>query len=92
MQALGVSWGDRKGRRRSIAMMAVVAAAVLPAPSLAGAPAAHKTVLQQVIVQATKDAGEIQIEAHKDGWDGATLTPATITIKTKRVEMRPAVS
>jgi len=48
--------------------------------------------LAQVIVQATKVAGEIQVEAHKDGWEGANLTPATITIKTKRVEMRPAVS
>ena len=48
--------------------------------------------LAQVIVQATKEAGEIQVEAHKDGWEGANLTPATITIKTKRVEMRPAVS
>jgi len=44
-----------------------------------------------VIVQATKQAGEMQIEAHRDGWDGAGLTPATITIKTKQVELRPAV-
>jgi beta-galactosidase len=48
--------------------------------------------LAQVIVQATKEAGEIQIEAHKDGWDGANLTPATITIKTKQAELRPAVA
>jgi len=47
--------------------------------------------LAQVIVQATKDAGEIKIEASKDGWGGADLTPATITIKTKRVELRPTV-
>jgi beta-galactosidase len=47
--------------------------------------------LAQVILQSTKEAGEIQIEAHKDGWEGANLTTATITIKTKRVEMRPAV-
>jgi len=47
--------------------------------------------LAQVIVQATKEAGEIKIEASKDGWGGADLTPATITIKTKRVELRPTV-
>jgi beta-galactosidase len=47
--------------------------------------------LAQVIVQATKEAGEIQVEAHKDGWDGANLTPATITIRTKKVESRPEV-
>jgi beta-galactosidase len=47
--------------------------------------------LAQVIVQATKEPGEIQIEAHKDGWDGPNLTPATITIKTKQVEVRPTV-
>jgi beta-galactosidase len=45
----------------------------------------------QVIVQATKEPGEIQIEAHKDGSDGASLTPATITIKTQQAELRPAV-
>ena len=42
--------------------------------------------LAQVIVQATKEPGEIQIEAHKDGWDSAT-----ITIRTKQVELRPTV-
>jgi len=47
--------------------------------------------LAQVIVQATKESGEIQIEAAKDGWDGATLTPATITIRTKKAALRPAV-
>jgi beta-galactosidase len=48
--------------------------------------------LAQVIVQATKEAGEIKIEASKDGWEGPELTPATITIKTKQVELRPAVA
>ena len=48
--------------------------------------------LAELIVQSTKEAGEIQIEAHKDGWDGPNLTPATITIKTKQVELRPAVA
>jgi beta-galactosidase len=47
--------------------------------------------LAQVIVQATKEAGQIQIEAHKEGWDGPSLTPATITIRTKQVDLRPAV-
>ena len=48
--------------------------------------------LAQVIVQSTKEPGEIQIEAHKDGWEGPNLTPATITIKTKQVELRPSVA
>jgi beta-galactosidase len=47
--------------------------------------------LAQVIVQATKEPGDIQIEAYKDGWDGANLIPATITIKTKQAEQRPSV-
>ena len=47
--------------------------------------------LAQVIVQSTKEPGEIQIEARKDGWEGPNLTPATITIKTRQVELRPAV-
>src|SRR4051794_5046538 len=37
-------------------MVAAVTAVVLPAPGLTGAPAAHKTVLQQVIVQAIPGA------------------------------------
>ena len=48
--------------------------------------------LAQVIVQSTKEPGEFQVEAHKDGWEGPNLTPATITIKSKQVEMRPAVA
>jgi beta-galactosidase len=47
--------------------------------------------LAQVIVQSTKDAGEIRIEAVKEGWDGPELTPAKLVIVTKRVEPRPAV-
>ena len=47
--------------------------------------------LAQVIVQAGKRAGEIHIEAVKEGWDGAELTPAKLVIVTKRVEPRPAV-
>jgi serine protease AprX len=56
MQALGVSWGDRKGRRRTAAMVAAVTAVVLPVPGLAATPTAHRSVLQQVIVQAVPDA------------------------------------
>ncbi|MDE3201744.1 MAG: DUF4982 domain-containing protein [Acidobacteriota bacterium] len=48
--------------------------------------------LAQVILQSTKRPGEIRIEAVKEGWDGAELTPAKLTITTKRVEPRPAVA
>ena len=47
--------------------------------------------LAQVILQSTKRAGEIHIEATKDGWDGPELTPAKLVITTKQVEPRPAV-
>jgi beta-galactosidase len=47
--------------------------------------------LAQIIVQSTKDAGQIQIEAFKEAWDGQNLTPAKITVKTKQVEPRPTV-
>ena len=47
--------------------------------------------LAQVIVQATKRPGEIRIEAVKEGWDGPELTPAKLTITTKRVTLRPTV-
>jgi beta-galactosidase len=47
--------------------------------------------LAQVIVQGTRRAGEIRIEAVKEGWDGPELTPAKLTITTKKVEPRPAV-
>jgi beta-galactosidase len=47
--------------------------------------------LAQAIVQSTKSAGEIHIEATKEGWDGPELTPAKLVITTKRVEVRPAV-
>jgi beta-galactosidase len=48
--------------------------------------------LAQVIVQAGWRPGEIRIEAVKEGWDGPELTPAKITITTKRVALRPAVA
>jgi len=47
--------------------------------------------LAQVIVQSTKEPGEIQIEAYKEGWEGPELTPAKVTIKTKQAQLRPAV-
>jgi beta-galactosidase len=47
--------------------------------------------LAQVILQSTKNPGEIHIEAVKEGWDGAELTPAKLVIKTKQVEIRSSV-
>jgi beta-galactosidase len=47
--------------------------------------------LAQVILQSTKAAGEIHIEAAKEGWDGTELTPAKLVITTKAVEPRPSV-
>jgi beta-galactosidase len=44
--------------------------------------------LAQVIVQATKRAGEIRIEAFKEGWDGVELTPAKLAIATKKARTR----
>jgi beta-galactosidase len=50
--------------------------------------------LAQVIVQSTKRPGEIHIEAVKDpkAWDEPELTPAKVVIRTKQVELRPAVA
>ena len=47
--------------------------------------------LAQVIIQSTKEPGEIHIEAVKEGWEGVELTPAKLIIKTRRVELRPQV-
>ena len=47
--------------------------------------------LAQVIVQASREPGEIRIEAFKEGWDGPELTPAKLVITTGKVETRPAV-
>lgn len=47
--------------------------------------------LAQVIVQSTKEPGEIRIEAVKEGWNGPELTPFKLAIRTKRVELRPQV-
>ncbi len=48
--------------------------------------------LAQVILQSTNDAGEIHIEAVKDGWDGPELMPCKLTIATRQVQPRPRVS
>ena len=47
--------------------------------------------LAQVIVQSTQEPGEIHIEAVKEGWAGAELTPFKLTITTKKVDLRPQV-
>ncbi len=47
--------------------------------------------LAQLIVQSTKVAGEIHIEASKEGWDEPELTPAKLRIVTRQVQLRPAV-
>ena len=45
-----------------------------------------------VIVQASRVPGEIRSEAFKEGWDGPELTPAKLSISTRRVELRPTVA
>ncbi|MFP5234770.1 MAG: beta-galactosidase GalA [Acidobacteriota bacterium] len=47
--------------------------------------------LAQVIVQSTKQPGEIQVEAIKDGWEGPALTPGKVTITTTQVTPRASV-
>jgi len=47
--------------------------------------------LAQVIIQSSQRPGEIHIEAAKEGWDGAELTPAKLVITTRAVEIRPQV-
>jgi beta-galactosidase len=48
--------------------------------------------LAQVIVQSSRNPGEIRIEAIKEGWDGPELTPTKLTILSRKVQQRPAVS
>ncbi len=48
--------------------------------------------LAQIILQATREPGEIHLEAVKEGWDGPELTPAKLSITTKEVKLRPAVA
>jgi beta-galactosidase len=47
--------------------------------------------LAQLIVQSTQNAGEIRIEAVKDGWDGPELTPAKLVVVTRKAEVQPEV-
>ncbi|HEY3706465.1 MAG TPA: beta-galactosidase GalA [Terracidiphilus sp.] len=50
--------------------------------------------LAQVIVQSTKRAGEIHIEAMKDSkfWEEPEITPAKLSVVTRQAELRPAVA
>jgi len=47
--------------------------------------------LAQLIVQSVRHAGEIHIEAVKEGWDGPELTTAKLVIVTRKAELPPAV-
>jgi len=47
--------------------------------------------LAQVILQSTRSAGEIRIEAVAGGRNGGGLTPASLVIATKAVELRPSI-
>jgi len=47
--------------------------------------------LAQVILQSTMKAGEIHLEAVKEGGDGPELTPANLVITSEHVEARAAV-
>jgi beta-galactosidase len=44
--------------------------------------------LAQVIVQSTKNPGEITVEAYTEEWPGPKLPTATLIIKTKKAELR----
>jgi beta-galactosidase len=47
--------------------------------------------LAQVILQATKNAGSIVLEAYTEPWPGPQLTTAKLSITTKKVEPRPVI-
>jgi beta-galactosidase len=47
--------------------------------------------LAQVIVQATRTPGAITVEAYTADWPPPKLAPARVTIRTKKVDPRPAV-
>ncbi len=47
--------------------------------------------LAQVIVQSTKTAGTITVEAYTDPYPQPVLPPVRVSITTKKVELRPAV-
>jgi beta-galactosidase len=48
--------------------------------------------LAQVIVQASKTAGEITVEAWTEDWPPPKLKAATLVIRTKAAKLRPAVT
>jgi beta-galactosidase len=48
--------------------------------------------LAQVIVQANKNAGSILVEAYTEEWPGPKLPSTTVTITTRKVELRASVS
>ena len=47
--------------------------------------------LAQVIVQSTRQPGEIHIEAAREDPDSPELSPPKVVITTRRVELRPSV-
>jgi beta-galactosidase len=47
--------------------------------------------LAQVIVQASKTPGTIVLEAYTEDWPGPKLPSTTLTITTKKVDLRPAL-
>lgn len=47
--------------------------------------------LAQVILQANKNAGSIVLEAYTEPWPGPKLPTATLTITTRKVELRPTL-
>jgi beta-galactosidase len=47
--------------------------------------------LAQVIVQATKTPGTIVLEAYTEPWPGPKLPSTTLTITTKKVDLRPSL-
>ena len=47
--------------------------------------------LAQVIVQSSKSAGQIVVEAYTEEWPGPKLPGSKVTIATKKVELRPSL-
>lgn len=47
--------------------------------------------LAQVIVQSTRAPGTITVEAFSEGWPPPKLPPTTVSITTKKVDLRPSV-
>ena len=48
--------------------------------------------LAQVILQSTKTAGEIVLEAYTEDWPGPKLPSVSLKITTKKVELRPTLA